>query len=646
VCGIAGAIGSVDDCIVDAVVKVRDALAHRGPDAHGLWRHCVDNVGSGVVLGHHRLSIIDLSDQANQPMVDKVSGCVIVYNGEVYNFLALREELRTYGVAFNTKSDTEVVLKAYQQWGDQCLHRFNGMFALAIWDPKHRHVFFARDRLGIKPLYVAEVDRPNHRKVWLFASEVRALLASGLVPRKLDPVGLASYVWNGFVMGPHTIVRDVTLIPAASSMTITLDGQRSDSARYWQMPSANTSAPHSAITSLSDTLTEAVKMRLVSDVPLGVFMSGGIDSSAVATLASSSAEQTIKTFNVSFDEVEFDESTHARALAQAVNAEHHEIRLTEALFSDQMPNALASIDQPTFDGVNTYVISRAVREAGITVALAGTGGDELFGGYRSFVDLPRLSRWARRAGALPQCALRSGAKIVTRLKTGPPGEVGPQTRWGKLPDVLRTRGRLVELYQVAYGLFTQAFIQELAAPVLHDQTHYGLPRSRAQELTDLISASNQLHAISLLELSCFLGERLLRDTDAASMAVGLEVRVPLLDHRILEALANLQMAERFGQLPRKELLRHTAMGKLDPKIFDRPKSGFVLPLELWCRCRLRPMVAQTLMDSALCRSVGLAPEAVARLWRAFDAEAPGIYWSRVWALFILLRWCQKHHVTL
>ncbi len=645
-CGIAGAVGHFDDSVVDAVAKMRAALSHRGPDAEGIWSHQGEAGGAGVVLAHRRLSIIDLSAQANQPMVDPRSGCVIVYNGEVYNFKGLRRQLETLGATFQTACDTEVVLRSYEQWGPSCVQRFNGMFALAVWDPRQEHVFLARDRLGIKPLYLARARRGPQSATWLFASEIRALLASGLVDGQLDPVGLATYLWNGMVVGPTTILRDVTLLPAATTVTITLDGQRRAEHRYWQLPSTNRSAVAADTAALAETLAEAVKQRLVSDVPLGVFMSGGIDSSAIAALACRDGGQAVKTFNVSFDEAAYDEAPHARAVAGAVGAEHHEVRLTEAGFADHLDEALESIDQPTFDGINTYFISRAVREAGIKVALAGTGGDELFGGYRSFQELPRLCRWARRAGVLPSGLIRHGAHLVSRIRTGRPGEVAPQTRWGKLADALGTRGGLVPLYQVAYGLFTRAFLRQLSAVACEPGTRLGLPAARAEELTTLVKGSGALNAVSLLEVSCFLGERLLRDTDAASMAVSLEVRVPLLDHRVLESLALLDPATRFEPLGRKQALRRAALADLDPALFERPKSGFVLPLEVWCRRRLRDTVASTMNDESLCRSVGLEPDAVARLWRSYEAQAPGMYWSRIWALFILLWWCRRHDVSL
>lgn len=636
-CGIAGAIGAIDQRVTDAIGRAHEALRHRGPDAEGRWADVRE--GRGVALAHRRLAIIDLSPGGAQPMRDEAVGNVIVFNGEVYNFAELRKELEAKGHAFKTGTDTEVVLKAYAEWGERCVERFNGMFALAIWDGARRDVFVARDRMGIKPLYWAQADGA----LW-FASEVRALLATGVIERKLDRAGLASYLWNGFVVGPGTIVEGVQLLPAGAMARVDERGRMGAIEHYWTQPTANSASDQTD--ELAWRLREAVERRLIADVPLGVFLSGGVDSSAIAALAAGVSRDAVATFNISFDEAEFDESQYAQRVAKTIGAQHHDIRLTEQTFAGQLDDALSSIDQPTFDAINTYFVSRAVREAGLTVALAGTGGDELFGGYTSFRELPGATKWGRRTSATPTPLLRGAAAAVTRLKTGRPGEVKPQTRWGKLGDALATRGEMLAMYQVSYGLFTQAFMDELCTIEVDGAVSYGLPRGRADELSAQAAACGELGGISLLEQSLFLGERLLRDTDAASMAVALEARVPLLDHTIVEALAELDEATRFEPLGRKQLLRDLALDGVDESIFDRPKSGFVLPLDVWCRRNLKQTMDGTFADEVLCASVGLRAEAVGRLWRSYQAGAPGLYWSRVWALFVLMNWCRAHGVTL
>ncbi len=648
-CGIAGAVGFIDRRIADAVRAADAAQRHRGPDGQGWWQSPATDDGLGAALAHRRLAILDLSAAGAQPMHDPSTGCVIAFNGEVFNYQAIRDELRPLGHAFTSDCDTEVILKAYVQWGPSCVERFRGMFAYAIWDPRARQLHIARDRLGIKPLYYTAVEHAGGGTSLVFASEMRSLLESGLVERKLDPVGLASYLWNGFVPGPNTLVRGIELLPPGTRVTIDAGRAMPTPERYWSVPKA--AKRKATVEDVRRELREAVRLRLISDVPLGVFLSGGIDSSAVAALAVDARGGDggqVHTFTIGFGESEYDESGYAQRVADQLGTRHRLIPLTEDAFKSQLDAALDSIDQPTFDAINTYFVSRAVREAGVTVALAGTGGDELFGGYRSFVDVPAAARWSRRLGWMP----RPVAKAVAAAKGGgSSGGMPAQTRWGKLPDVLATRGDTLGLYQVSYALFTSEFLAELRAGANghgHSNgngTVYGLPPGRAAELDALIAGDPDLHAVSMLELSMFIGERLLRDTDAASMAVALEARVPLLDHEVVEAVAGLDADTRFSPPRSKRLLRELALSRLDPAIFDRPKSGFVLPIETWCRQGLRDRVADTFRDEGLCRQAGLNPGAVARLWAAFEAGSTGLYWSRIWSIFVLLWWCRRYGVS-
>jgi asparagine synthase (glutamine-hydrolysing) len=643
VCGIAGAIGWVDERVERAILRASERQAHRGPDGSGAFSSPGRGPGR-VTFTHRRLAILDLSDDASQPMIDPDSGTVIVYNGEVYNFRELRRELEAAGQRFVSKGDTEVVLKAYSQWGDACLERLRGMFALAIYDPRAGRVLLARDRLGIKPLYTAQVTGAGGETTILFASELRALLATGLIDGRLEPAGLASFLWNGFVIGPTTILRGVTRLPPGTALEIELEGLRERERRFWTLPRA-ARAPGSA-DALGHELEAAVGMRLVSDVPLAVFLSGGVDSSAVTALAARASSGRLTTFHVRFDEQGYDESPYARAVAERLGTDHHEIRIDEGNFRRRLPDALDAIDQPTFDALNTYLVSRAVREAGIKVALAGTGGDELFGGYESFAILPRLRRWSRLTSLAPQPLVRAAAAGLARLRLGRSGAVPPQTRWAKLGEALVQNGRLLELYQLSYGLFLPEFLRELSGRLAEDEIHAGLPLATAGRLRERISGQPDRHAVSLLELACFTGERLLPDTDCVSMAVGLEVRVPLLDHRVVEAVATVDASRRFEPLRRKQLLRELALGGLDPALFERPKSGFEPPIGAWCRRELGAEVGSLLEDRAACEAAGLNAHAVGRLWQAFLAGAPGLYWSRVWSLFTLLWWCRRQGVSL
>ncbi len=650
-CGISGAVGALTAELVRAVGAVSERQRHRGPDDDGAWQSGPAG-DAGAAFGFRRLAILDLSPDGHQPMVDAASGNTIVFNGEIYNFRELRAELEGAGATFRSRSDTEVILHAYARWGDGAITRLRGMFGLAIWDAASRTVLLARDRLGIKPLYVCTVRRPGASDALLFASELRALLATGVTQRRLHRGALASYLWNGFVVGPDALVDGVQLLPPGTTARIDPRAVHVAPRRYWQLPTEPTARAAdggaAAVERLRAELQTTLRQHLVSDVPLGIFLSGGVDSSAVAAMAASAAGAgsagAVRTFNVSFDEAEFDESKYARAVAAQLGTQHTDVRLRQREFVDHLDDALAAIDQPTFDGVNTFFVSRAVRQAGITVALAGTGGDELFGGYRSFRDVPRSARAARALRWLGAPVLRSSANAIGRWRSGAAGELPPQTRWGKLADVLCSGGGLVDVYQIAYAMFTEDVHARLHGG-RPDAVRRGLPRARADELDGLVRAASPLHAVATLELANFLGERLLRDTDWAGMAVSLEVRVPLLDHVLVEAVAQVPAARRFRPLGKKLLLRELALGGLDPAIFDRPKSGFVLPIETWCRQRLRGEVEQVLLDAGACAAAGVDPVTVGRLWRAFRDGAPGIYWSRIWLLYVLLRWCRAHGVA-
>jgi asparagine synthase (glutamine-hydrolysing) len=635
--------------VTACVERISGALRHRGPDGSGLWA----TQSSEVVFGHRRLAIIDLTEAGAQPMVDAESGCVITFNGEIYNFKELRRELEMLGEQFHSTSDTEVILKAYSRWGLSIVPRLRGIFAMAIWDPRSRSVHLLRDHLGIKPLYWTRVQNsPLGKDVLLFASEVRALLASGVVARRLDPAGVASYLSQGFVVGPTTIAEGIELLPAAGILTIA-PGKSTQHANnytlgcYWRLPSSDVC--RTTEEELRHELANAVRMQLISDAPLGIFLSGGIDSSAVAALAAEAEPGAVHTFTIGFDEAGLDESQYAARVAAATGSRHTNVTLREEDFLQQLPDALTAIDQPTFDALNTYFVSRAARAAGMTVALAGTGGDELFGGYPSFTELPRMLRvgaWVPwPLGDAVDRVYRGTAALYWNLL----GQAPPQTRWGKIADVACAGHDLLGLYQTSYALFTREAQSRLASVRVHaaqQAQDFGLPAEVARTWRARIEHGEVLHAISLLELSSFVGERLLRDTDTASMAVSLEARVPLLDWTLCEKVAGISPARRFLPSGKKRLLRDLALARLDPAIFDRPKSGFVLPIGEWARRRLQPEIERLLSDANLVSRAGLQPRAVRTLWRSYVAGRPGLYWSRIWSIYALLSWCQNHDMAL
>lgn len=640
-CGIAGIIGRIGHAHRASLRRMAEAMAHRGPDREGFWIGGAEEGGRGLLLAHRRLSILDLSPAGDQPMVDPVTGDVIVLNGEIYNYVSLREDLERAGQRVQSTGDTAVALRTLALGGTEAVRSLRGMFAFALYRPGERTLLLARDPLGMKPLYLARNPDPEGEWSVIFASEVRALLASGLLrsPR-LDPAAVASVVWNGFVVGPGTAVRQIESLLPGEVRVLDLGGRELRADTCWDASAPG--GPPASEEELAGALEESVRLHLASDVPLAVFLSSGVDSSAVANLARRVSSGQVHTFTLAFEEREHDEGAAARRIAQALGTRHHEVVLGEARFVDQLGAAIDSLDQPTFDGLNSYTLSRAVREAGFKVALAGTGGDELFGGYASFRTLPALRAWAGRARFLPAAVRVGAAAAVSALLRGRAGIVPPQTRWAKLPDMVRRGEDLVGLYQLAYALFLPAFQDELldGAARLPD----GLPGRMIDRLRRETEGRSALAAISVLEARIFLGERLLRDSDAASMAPSLELRLPLVDRAVFEQVDRLPDAVRYLPLGRKAPLRRLGLAGLDPALFERPKRGFVLPFDRWIRRSLGEVMDATLRDRELVAATGLDPGAVARLWSAFRGGAAGMYWSRIWAVYVLVRWCQRHGV--
>ncbi len=451
--------------------------------------------------------------------------------------------------------------------------------------PLAKDALLARDALGIKPLYIARATDRSAGWTLAFASEVRTLLASGLLgtPR-LEPSASASLVWNGFVVGPQTAVQGVeSLVPG--QLRLYADGGaeqlRQDFARYPRPPK---SAGPLAEEELAFELQESVRLHLIADVPLGVFLSSGIDSSAIANLAHKANRGPVHTFTLAFEEQDYNEGRLARRIAESIGTEHQEVLLTEADFVGRLDEALDSLDQPTFDGLNSFYMSHAVREAGFTVALVGTGGDELFGGYTSFRDLPALHRWCRFLPRLPRAALAKGAELALRTLQRESDTLPRQTRWAKLPDMVRQGNELLRLYQLAYALFLPDFQEALLGEGAPRSMVGGLPAETRSRLEQELEGRSDLAAISALEQRLFLGERLLRDNDAASMAASIEQRLPFVDEVLLQ--------QRGPPSGRAALPPHPAQGGVAAHGAARPRPGALRARE----ARLRPALRQ--VDSA------------------------------------------------
>src|SRR6267378_2857095 len=415
-CGIFGIVSRESDVSRDVLARALKCLAHRGPDDSGsAVVECGAGAQSHLGLAHTRLSIIDLSPLGHQPMQDPVSGNWIVFNGEIYNFRELRKELEGAGVEFKSHSDTEVILAAYRVWGESCLTRLGGMFAFALWDEPRKRLLLARDPMGIKPLYYYQ-----SKQNFIFASEVRTLLQTGLVPRKADPTAVLSYLEFGSVYEPWTIVEGVIAVPPGHVLTVA-DGSVS-SREYWNLLQASSRAESEASSGngiatrdqLPAILRHAVLSHLVSDVSVGVFLSGGIDSSALVAVLSHNGVRA-NTFSLVFQEEEFNEGQYSREVARRFGTEHLEIPVSQQDTLAVLPEALCAMDQPTIDGINTYLVSAKTRAAGVKVALTGLGADEMFAGYSNFRRVPSMERMAARLNRLPALARRPLAASVAML---------------------------------------------------------------------------------------------------------------------------------------------------------------------------------------------------------------------------------------
>ena len=489
----------------------------------------------------------------------------------------------------------------------------------AIVAKQHDAVTLERDPLGHKPLYFGRTHGG-----FVYATGLGAILRSELLPEKrIDPVGLASAVWNGFVMSPATMVHGVQSVLPGERITLDPSGNVSRET-VWSMPPAEPrkSTEESAF---RNALHDSIRRSTDTTEPLGFFLSGGIDSASVANIARQFGP--VKTFCMAMEDASLDESAAAAEIAKAIGSEHHTMALSEKDFLAHLDDALEALDQPTFDALNQYFMCRAVRDAGIKIAVGGIGGDAIFGGDKTLRQLPTLRRLARWSRVIPFRMPLAGLFAPKHS----------HQNWGKLPDVLKTNGDLISLYQLTYALFRPDFYEQLIAGIPD-----GLPESTRAWLKCETASHDPIETAAILEMRCFVGERLLRDADMVSSALSMELRSPLADARIIEEINRLPVKQKYLPVGDKPLLRRHGLTGLDPKLFDRPKRGFVLPFDRWLRTSLARQIGQTLQDPDACRAVGLNPPAVAQLWAEFQQRRPGIYWTRVWALYVIIRWCQGH----
>lgn len=619
-CGIAGIFGTERlDEAPSMVERMMHAMDHRGPDASGLWHD------EHVALGHQRLAIIDLHESSNQPFSDHQGRFVLIFNGEIYNYRELKAELPNY--PYRTESDTEVILAAYEKWGASMLQKLNGMFAMAIWDQREQQLFIARDRLGIKPLYYAW---SGSRLV--FASEVRSLLKSGLVEAKLNAHALDEYLSYACVHAPNTMLHGVQMMAPGTYMVLG-DGEPKTTT-YWKPWAGEPLTQHreSIEKEIAERLTASVERRLIADVLTGAFLSGGIDSSLLVGIIKERLGRSIDTFNVSFDESEFSEAQYARMVAKKFQSNHHEIQLKPEDFLQALPMALQSMDHPSGDGPNSWIVSKECKAQGITVALSGLGGDELFAGYDVFKRIPKISEYSWLL-SFPKPLRQLVAKSIAMARPGMSAQ--------KLKSVITS-----DYFDLAhlYPLMREVLIESQRKRLLKNNKlapNAVFNTVKALEQFQAFEELPTLSRISVVEMQTYMQNVLLRDTDQMSMAHALEVRVPFLDHELVEYVTRVSDPIKYPHTP-KQLLISSFSGLLPAEVIDRPKMGFVLPWEQWMRGSLEPLCQSSLellVDTGLVQS-----DATMHLWKQFKAGDPMVSWSRIWPMVVLAQWIKNNNI--
>lgn len=625
-CGIAGIVSSnvPKTKAIEALSRMNNAIAHRGPDAEGVWSD------DYAYLGHRRLSIIDLSESGTQPLHSYDNRYVIIYNGELYNYKELRLQLQRaiqgtqeQPYFFKTQTDTEVVLAAYMRWGVDCLNRFNGMFAFAIYDKQEENIFIARDRMGIKPLYYS-----FQNNTLVFASELRAVLKSNLFDKKINQDALVDYLQYQTVHAPNTIVNGVKMLLPGNYLTIQSNEIKTEA--YWQLEkninySARETSYDGICKNVQTLFYEAVERRLVADVPFGAFLSGGIDSSAVVGAMSKVSSQQIKTFSVVFNESEFSEAHYARIVSEKFKTDHHEIKLSPENFLQQLPEALNAMDHPSGDGPNTYIVSKATKNAGITMALSGLGSDEIFCGYDVFKRSYKLEQqwWLN---FVPRLLRVSGAGALTTFNKNITAQ--------KLAQVI---SKPQVSFNYAYPLSRQVLLDKQVKQLLQRSD---LPMNMVYRYLRLLNFNDKnyrLSKYSIAEISTYMQNVLLRDTDQMSMASALEVRVPFLDYKLVEYVLGVPDKFKYPHTPKK-LLTDSLKDLLPAEIINRKKMGFVLPWQLWMKHELKQFCEENLKQL---ENLGFNQNVINNMWQAFLKGNPQITWSRIWPLVALGNWCKN-----
>jgi asparagine synthase (glutamine-hydrolysing) len=619
-CGIAGKFNFDRTRSVDRerLTAMTTAIAHRGPDADGF------HIAEGIGLGHRRLSIIDLAT-GDQPLANEDSTVWVVFNGEIYNFAEVRAELERAGHRFRTHTDTEVIVHAYEQWGEQSVERFRGMFAYALWDERRRRLVLVRDRVGVKPLfYTATAFGVT------FGSEIKAVLEDPDVSREWSPESIDAYLTLGYVPAPHTIYSAISKLPAGHLLVA--ENGRVTTRQYWDLRFTGDGDPRREseyLDELDALITESVKLRLMSDVPLGAFLSGGIDSSAVVAAMVQTSSSRVVTTTVGFGEHAFNELEYARVVARHLGTESHE-RIVTPDVADLLPKLAWHLDEPFSDSsaVPTYYVSAAAREH-VTVALSGDGGDEVWAGY----PWHRVEQWESRARVLLGS---TGARIAGRLA-------------GRLPCRVKGARSLRHLalspddacaQKHAYNGFDALGRRAMYSSDFAESVRYADPLQSLRRAYRSCTSSDPLDRTMYVDVKTYLVDDILTKVDKMSMAVSLEARDPLLDHRLLEFAATVPSSLKLKNGQSKYLLRRLLERRIPKSIVDRPKHGFEAPIGEWLRGPLAPMVEDLLLDGRF-RGRGIFDDrAVAALWREHKSGASD-HRHRLWSLVMLELWFRQ-----
>jgi asparagine synthase (glutamine-hydrolysing) len=613
-CGIAGQVNSLQPVNGDLVISLTNALAHRGPDDHGFWM----DEDKSVAFGHRRLSILDLSQSGRQPMISPDGRFVMVYNGEIYNFAALRNQLEEDGERFRSGTDTEVLLRLWAVDGPRCLLHLRGMFAFAIWDRQERILRLVRDPLGIKPLYFTRSDRSL-----TFASEIKVLLNEGL-DDGLNPTGVGAFLRWGSIPAPFTLYQNINVLPPATCLTWKQADSSTTITSYWDFDlgwrtsrslTGEVASREAAIEWTRSALSDSVKAHLVSDVPVGAFLSGGVDSTAVVSLMRRAGQNKIKTFSIGSDDPAFNETDYARLAAQTYDTDHQQWSIGAHDFASLRRSFFAALDQPTIDGFNVFVVSKLAHDNGVKVVTSGIGGDEIFRGYDlTFRHLPRLKRllqfsprWVRSAGIRAFSSPLSNNRFKHKSR--------------RMISLLYAPPCLSRLYLWARELFTPQDIRNLFRD--RDFGNLAADVNMAQFLPNVTPGdASEPAEISMLEVSRYLGSQLLPDSDNFSMAQSLELRVPLVDRLLYEQLISLQDSYFSDAAGTPKSLLVAAVGDVPDSLVRRKKQGFTLPFQTW------------LSTDSWSFSGGLFNQPLANQVLA-ETRARRRHWSSLWAMQVL-----------